>query len=298
MEDNQVIKTVENSGKIPAFGTVSFKDFSELMNFANKIAESKLTPLKKGEDVLAAILYGKELGLEPMTSVNNIYPINGKATLGVHLINALLQKAGIVVEVLNDYEPCVGFALNGDDGKVIFKDAQGTVVETDEKGKPTVAGAKPIIVRVDYISSEPKSYETRSKTIVDYRTTMRFTRQLKQPDKSYKEVVIIYSFGNSDAIKAGLLGGDKPKDNWTNWTKQMCSARCLTFGGRMIGADILMGMMEFTEMADISGIKYTMTEEGAATVIIAEEKEEKTSTEDSSSQTTKIEDAVVENEVK
>lgn len=282
MENNQGIEKVKSSGDVPHFGTVNFKDFAELMNFANKIAESKLTPLKKGEDVLAAILYGKELGLEPMTSVNNIYPINGKATLGVHLINALLLKAGVVTEVLNDYEPCVPFALM-EDGIVVYKDARGTNVKTDERGKPVDPLAKPVIVRIDYLSSEAKPYEKKGTNIVDFRITKKFTRQVKQLDNTFKEMVVIYSFGNSDAVKAGLLNNsEKPKDNWQNWTKQMCDARCSTFGGRMIGADILMGMMEFTEMADVSGIKYTMTEEGEAIIIPNEKEEVKTSNKNNS----------------
>ena len=257
MENNQESKTNKDSSNLPSFGGIAFKDFTELRDFSERIAKSKLTPLKNGDDILAAVLYGKELGLDPMTSVNNIYPINGKATLGVHLINSLLQKAGVVVEIINDYEPCVPFVMKGEDDKPLLKD-----------GKPTV-------IKTDYISITPRDFEVKSKTIVDYRTTVKLTRQLRQPDGKYREVVILSSFGNSDAIKAGLLGGDKPKDNWTNWTKQMCLNRAVTFGGRLIGADILLGMYETSELADTANIKYTMTEEGTA--IIVDVKEEGTS---------------------
>lgn len=94
----------------------NFKNFSsmeEMLAFSTQIAKSGLSPLKKGEDVMAAILMGKELGLGTMTAVTNIYSVNGKASLGVHVINALLLKAGITYKINEDYKPIMGYKNKG-----------------------------------------------------------------------------------------------------------------------------------------------------------------------------------------
>lgn len=86
----------------------NFSSMEELLAFSTQIAKSGLSPLKKGEDVMSAILMGKELGLGTMTAITNIYSVSGKASLGVHVINALLLKAGVTYKILEDYRPIYG----------------------------------------------------------------------------------------------------------------------------------------------------------------------------------------------
>ncbi len=91
----------------------NFSSMDDLLTFATQIAKSGLSPLKRGEDVMAAILMGKELGLGTMTAVSNIYSVSGKASLGVHVINALLLKAGITYVIVEDYIPVYGYKFKG-----------------------------------------------------------------------------------------------------------------------------------------------------------------------------------------
>ncbi|MEK6881511.1 MAG: hypothetical protein AABY22_17950, partial [Nanoarchaeota archaeon] len=83
----------------------TFNSIEDLLEFGAKIAKSKLTPLKTAEDVMTAVLMGRDLGIKTMVAVNNIYPIEGKASCGIHIINALLLKAGVTWEVIEDYTP-------------------------------------------------------------------------------------------------------------------------------------------------------------------------------------------------
>jgi hypothetical protein len=226
-------------------------DFQGLLTFGNNIIKSGLTPLKKGEDVVAAILLGRELGLGEMVSVNNIYSVNGKAAASIHVINALLQKAGVVVEVLHDYEPCVRTVMKGDDGNPV----------KDEKGNT-------VILREIFASEIPLENEIKGKIISNYKTVVKFTRQLKQPDGKYKDTSVISSFSYQDSVIAGL----NTKDNWKNYPKVMTLNRALAFGGRLIGADILLGLYEVSELADAHNIDYKLEPNGKTTIIIPEEK--------------------------
>jgi len=235
----------------------SFKNLDELEAFGDRIAKSGFTPLKEGKDVVAAILYGRELGLPEMTSVNNIYPINGKGTLSVHLLNALLQKNGIVVEVLKNYEPCMPFAFKGEDGKAaIYKNG---VLGKRNSDNSIPEGFAPLILREGFADETPKDYEVKGTSITNYKTVLKFTRMLKQLNGTYKETIIESSFSLAEAKVAELY---PKKDNWKNYPKQMTLNRALAFGARLIAADITMGMYETSELADATGVYYTVVQNG------------------------------------
>ena len=264
---------------------LAFKNLEEIQAFGDKIAKSGLTPLKEGKDVMAAILFGRELGLQPMVSVNNIYPINGKGTLSVHIINALLQKNGIVVEVIRNYEPCVPFALKAEEGgKAALFDSNGKEVARNADGTAP-AGSSPIVLREGFVDEVPKDHEVRGTKITNYKTVLKFTRQLKQPYGPPKDQIIESSYSISEAAQAGLTG----KDNWKNYPKAMTLNRALAFGGRLIGSDIMMGMSETTELADAYNIPYKVVDAENGKVEFTQPKKE----DQKSGNTSSISDAIV-----
>jgi hypothetical protein len=87
----------------------------------------------------------------------------------------------------------------------------------------------------------------------DVRTTIRFF-------KSWKGVMLTQdtSFTWKDAIKAGL----HEKQNWAKYPKPMLYNRCFAIGARRISPASLLGLMETTEMADVSNISYKVDDEG------------------------------------
>lgn len=69
---------------------------------AQKIANTPFVPSAfrgKPESVYAAVLYGDELGLGPMQSLNSIHVIEGKPSIAPELMRALVMKAGHRIDV-------------------------------------------------------------------------------------------------------------------------------------------------------------------------------------------------------
>src|SRR5688572_23743737 len=63
---------------------ISFRSIDEVSSFTAAIANSAFVPSAfkgKAGDVMAAIMYGLERGLSPMTSLQNIAVINGKPSV-------------------------------------------------------------------------------------------------------------------------------------------------------------------------------------------------------------------------
>lgn len=68
---------------------------SEMMAKAEALAASKVLPAAYAaapHNIFAAIQYGRELGLPPMTSLQNIAVINGKPTLGTDMFLGLAMR--------------------------------------------------------------------------------------------------------------------------------------------------------------------------------------------------------------
>lgn len=277
------METVDKDKNIAATtirDVITFKSLDELRAYGNEVAKTGFTPLKSGKDVVAAILTGQELGLKPMFSANNIYPINGKATLGIHAINKILLENGIVTEVIRDYEPCVNFVMKAEDGLAALVDALGKDVKRvlDQDGKLTKApdGSSPIVLREGFVDEHPMDHEVKGKKIIDYKTVIRLTRKLRQPDGTFKDVSMTDTFSYKDAnsVIINKLGESLlAKDNWKNYTRQMVFARAFSFVARKIADDLLGGLPETSEYADVRNIPYTITEDGKITIIEENNKE-------------------------
>ena len=100
---------------------------------AQRIANTPFVPTAfrgKPESVFAAVLYGEELGLGPMQSLNSIHVIEGKPSMAPELMRALVFKAGHRIDVkvcMND--EVIVYGRRADSGseatvKWTMKDAQ------------------------------------------------------------------------------------------------------------------------------------------------------------------------------
>jgi hypothetical protein len=274
MKDNE--KSENQSLELAKTSFNNFRDLNDMLEFGKQICISELSPLKTPNDVVAALLMGKELGLGVMTSINNIYPINGKASSGIHIIAAQLLKAGITYSIIADYEPVFQVSLrtkdeNGKDIPVLNKDAQGNPV--------------PVFVGKARHTQEVRENEKKGSTIIDYVTIIKFNRVVKQPDGTYLPMEIISEFYYTDIPEALLK-----KDNWKNWLKLMMYSRCFTNGSKRIGDDVLLGLSETSELADLNNIPYKI-EDGVAVIIQSDKKV--TNKEESNVKETKIEEATI-----
>ncbi|WP_136246068.1 hypothetical protein [Mycobacterium intracellulare] len=71
-------------------------------DLANKICRTQLVPTRfrgKAEDATAAILYGAELGLNPIQSLQRVIPIHGQPTIESRTMVALLKARGYKCKV-------------------------------------------------------------------------------------------------------------------------------------------------------------------------------------------------------
>ena len=69
---------------------------------AQRIANTPFVPTAfrgKPESVFAAVLYGEELGLGPMQSLNSIHVIEGKPSMSPELMRGLVARAGHRIDV-------------------------------------------------------------------------------------------------------------------------------------------------------------------------------------------------------
>lgn len=95
----------------------------------------------------------------------------------------------------------------------------------------------------------------------DVRTTIKFYYLSKigtGNNAKYIPMEESISYTWSDAKRAGLA----EKDNWKKMPKIMLYTRAFTLGARRVAPEILLGMMEITEMADVEGLNYEIDEEG------------------------------------
>lgn len=247
----------------------------QLLDFATKIVESKLSPLKNPADVVNAILIGRELGIPGMASIQNIYPINGRATLGVHLTLGILLRNDIVYEIIRDGEPVFEY-----------------ITFYNEHGEPDVNG-KPDLTTLQEDFERPKETgEKKKSTPVDYRSIVKFERMHKRPDGTYRTIISYGKYSWREAEKAGLTA----KDNWKNYATQMITNRAITFGARRCAPDLLMGLYESSEIADVNDVDYNVDSgDGDVTIIPKEQPKKTTEAKEDDSDVVEAEEVIDDN---
>jgi hypothetical protein len=107
--------------------------YESTWKLANRVHQTPFVPKAmqgKPEHVLACVLYGNELGLGPMQSLNSIHVIEGRAAASPELMRALVAKAGHRIDVTeNTNDTCVMKGTRFDTG------AEATVTWTLEDAK-------------------------------------------------------------------------------------------------------------------------------------------------------------------
>lgn len=109
MEEDKQVKVKSEITKFDGFSNLN-----EMKSFAGELIKSRLIPFKTPEEAVAVALLGRDLGIGFSTAMNNIYNINGKPSMSVHLAAGLAKKLGVDWEIVRD-----GEALKDDSGKVV-----------------------------------------------------------------------------------------------------------------------------------------------------------------------------------
>lgn len=121
----------------------SAAEFTAIREMAAAVASTQMVPVAyrgKPDDVLAAILTGREMGIGPMQSLRDIYVVDGKPSLAANFLLAMMRRNGVrVLESVSTRERAWIRARRTDTGEVAevewtFDDAKAIV----SKGKSLV----------------------------------------------------------------------------------------------------------------------------------------------------------------
>ena len=215
-------------------------------------------------------------------AIEHTHVINGKTGVDIHVIKALLLRAGVTWRCINNYSPLYEYTDGINvyiDGKLPdFVERCKSVKEANEK---RIADEKngitnetvyiyPVSWYSDFSGNIYKSYNLTNKfevavnrqhadsiiksgkipiyrianQPVDYITKYEFTRIING-----NTITAIGEFTYSEAQTAKLF----EKDTYAKYPKILISHRAFTYGARDIASDVIMGCMETTELKIISG---------------------------------------------
>ena len=222
---------------------------------------------KLNENTLLSVLKGRAMGVDPITAMDKIHVIAKKGGGGVSiavdvsLINKSLVKAGVKIEILEDYAPVYEYSIVKADG------SPGLIVGDDEIMVGSVMRDKFFLFTAATTPAELKVATEKkqiliSRSEITKRTKIRFTRKVIDKDNP---TVITINYTLQKAIDAGLFRGVtsykyadgkgevmKGKDNWNKYPDIMLRNRVLSLGGRIIAADEMQGVYEYmSEVQDI-----------------------------------------------
>ena len=240
--------------------------------FLDKIMRSDKGGIKSVNDGLAILMRAKDLNMPFSTAIEHIHVINGKTGVDIHVIKALLSRAGVTWRCINNYSPLYEYT----DGINVYIDGKlPDFVErciADEKNGITneTVYIYPVSWYSDFSGNIYKSYNLTNKfevavnrqhadsiiksgkipiyrianQPVDYITKYEFTRIING-----NTIISIGEFTYSEAQTAKLF----EKDTYAKYPKILISHRAFTYGARDIASDVIMGCMETTELKIISG---------------------------------------------
>ncbi len=252
--------------------------------FLTKVMRSDKGGIKSVNDGLAVLMRAQDLNLPFSTCIEHIHVINGKTGIDIHIVKALLSKAGCTWRCLKDYQPLYEYT----DGINVYidnnfpeyvircnsqKEAELKVKEAGDNTDNVYV--YPVRWYQDLNGNVYKDYQLNNKQFgiainkqqiadiaktgripvyripnkpVDYVTEYEITRIVNN-----KEVTAKGRFSYSDALQADMF----EKDSYKKYPRILISHRAFTLAARDIASDILMGAMETTELKIVNGAELS-----------------------------------------
>ena len=267
------------NGGINTINLFDEKQLAAAENFLTKVMRSEKGGIKSVNDGLAVLMRAQDLGLPFSTCIEHIHVINGKTGIDVHIVKALLSKAGVTWDCTKDYTPLYeytdGFNAYIDNS---FPDyVKRCTNHADAKAKQEankdddIVYVWPVKWYQDFNGNLYKDYQLNTKQFtivvnrlqanevaktgkipvyripnkpVDYITEYKFERVVNG-----KTMTATSRFTYSDAVQADMF----EKDTYKKYPRVLISHRAFTLGARDIASDILMGVMETTELKIVNG---------------------------------------------
>lgn len=253
-------------------------------NFLTKIMRSKKGGIESVNDGLAILMRAQDLNLPFSTCIEHIHVINGRTGIDIHIVKALLLKAGCTWRCVKDYQPLYEYT----DGINVYVDNSfpeyvarcKSQKEAEQKAKEAgtdseLVYAYPVKWYQGVDGNVYKDYQLNAKQFgvavnrsqaaeiakggrmavyripnkpVDYVTEYELTRVVNG-----KEVTSRGRFSYSEAAQAEMF----EKDTYKKYPRILIGHRAFTLGARDIASDILMGVMETTELKVTNGVELS-----------------------------------------
>ena len=273
------IKTEDVNTGLRVLNLLDEKQLAQAEVFLKKIIASEKGGIKSVNEGLAVLMRAQDLQLPFSTCIEHIHVINGKTGVDVHIIKSLLSRAGVTWECTKDYTPQYQYT----DGNTIYLETQlpqycvkcRTAKEAESKTTDDVVGVYPVKWYVDLKGNLYNEFQVSDKCVVainkqhaaklasdgkfpiirvaaqpiDFVTEYKFTRYRNINGKE-RETTCISHFSFSEAKTADLF----VKDTYVKYARILIGHRAFTLGARDIGADLLMGVMESSELKIVEGI--------------------------------------------
>ena len=252
--------------------------------FMTQFMRSKKGGISSVEDGIAILMRAQDLNLPFTACIEHIHVINGKTGVDVHIIKGLLLKAGITFRIIDDYVPLYEYT---DSFQTYVEDKLpknaikcSSIKEAADKSNENKDNDNiyvyPVRFYRDFNGNVYKEYQLNTKfavvvnqqqaqqvaqqgkipiykipaTPVNYITRYEFTRYFN--NYGHTEIVKIQShYSYLEAVEAGAL----EKDTYKKYMRIMVGHRAFTYGAREIASDILMGVMETTELKQVNNIE-------------------------------------------
>ena len=250
--------------------------------FIKKVMGSPKSGITNVQEGLAVLMRANDLQLPFSSCLEHIHVINGKTGVDIHIIKSLLSRAGVTWECTKDYTPQYQYT----DGNTIYIETQlpqycvkcRTAKEAEEKTDGDVVGVYPVRWYQDLNGNVYNEFQISDKCVpainkqqalklaaegkfpimrvpavpVDFVTEYKFTR--RQIICGEKVVTTATShFSYNDAKQAELLD----KETYKRYTRIMVGNRAFALGAREIADDVLMGVMETSELKLITDVPLT-----------------------------------------
>ena len=268
-----------NAGSLNSLNLFDEKQLASAVNFLDKVMRTDKGGFKTVNEGLAVLMRAKDLDIPFSSSLEHIHVINGKTGVDIHIIKALLLRAGVTWRCTKNYTPLYEYT----DGINVYVDnllpdyvekcksrKEAEEKQANSKDNKDVAFIYPVQFYSDIKKVVYKSYQLDGRFAiavtktdidaiikagkmpvyripnqpVDYITEYEFTRTVNG-----RTITTVSSFSYSEAMTAGMFD----KDTYKKYPKVLIGHRAFTYGARDIASDAIMGCMETTELKIISG---------------------------------------------
>lgn len=253
--------------------------------FLKKIIGTEKGGIKSVNEGLAVLMRAQDLQLPFSSCIEHIHVVKGKTGVDIHIIKALLSRAGVVWRCTKDYTPQYQYT----DGNTVYLETQlpqycvkcPTPKIAEEKTTDDVVGVYPVRWYADLKGNIYNEFQISDKCIkvinrqqalkvakdgqfpvmrvaaqpIDYVTEYEFKRCHKFGNDTVVQTATSH-FSLTEAQNAGFF----EKDTYTKYARIMIGHRAFTLGARDIASDVLFGVMETSELKLVEGQKITPTD--------------------------------------